>query len=297
MINIVKHTVFFIRYIIEFIFLVLFFVICILFGFKISSCFGGYFMNLFRFIPKISARVTNNLRHVYPLMEEEFVQSLSKKIFFTTGRMVGETPHFFVKKWSRLQKYVQVENHEIIEDYIKNNESIIIITGHFGNWWFITKFIEYLKIPLYSIYRRQNNPLIDFFVHNASYGKNLRKNTGQIKEVVKIVLKKGNALSVFADHRDINGIPMPFLGKDAMTSIFFAKIACKYNIPVIYVSCLRKKNKPTEFVMKFQTIRHKDDDRFTPETLAQAANDQFSLDISENREQWFWLHKRWKMKK
>ncbi len=283
----------FCRHIVEFILFISVVIIGNLIPFRASSwLFGMIFANLGIFLPP-SHRILNNLRFIYPLMDEIFVRSLTKKIWFNTGRFAGETPHFFFRSWRSLRKYVTLENEDILINYAQKKQSVIIILEHIGNWWFVGKFLSFHGITAYAIYRKPNNPLINL-VYKVDNNKKIAKGSLNMKQIITAI-SAGSPISIFQDHRDGNGIPLPLLDKTAMTSVFFAKLATKYNLPVIGINCLRQPMRETKFTMKFSEIYHPDKDgKTSPEALARIVNDHISRDIQQNKWQWFWLHRRWK---
>jgi len=282
------------RYILELKILLDVIIFARLMPFRLSSWFFG---NLFKMIGPItpfSSRIKNNLRLVYPLMEEKFVHSLTKQIWMHTGRMIGEMPHLFCRKYKKFSKKIDIINAEILTKYHNQNKPTILMLSHMGNWWLIGKYVKKCGISSNAIYRRPNNPLIKF-MWKISNAKMIEKSSLNMRDIIRIS-KTNELLSILQDHRDRDGIALPFLGINASTATFLAKFAIKYKIPIIYGHCVRDKFKPSKFIMKF-------DEFFDPEVspsigieeLTKAANRKMSKEIEENREQWFWLHKRWKI--
>lgn len=286
------QIVIFIRYISEFLLVISLILISISLPFRLTSWFFGLIVaNIGIFITP-SNRIKNNLRFIYPLMDETLIHSLTKRIWFNAGRFLGETPHFFLKSWKSLKKYVKVENEDALLKYAMENKPIVIITEHIGNWWFTSKFISHNKVKMFSIFRKPNNPLINF-IYLIDHSKRIAKGSSGMKKVVE-VLKNNGVISIFQDHRDDDGIRIPLVGKEAATSDFFAKIAIKYKSVVVRAICTRDKFHPTRFTLNFKEIYNPDKDKFTVEELTRLGNDVISQDIQENRDQWFWLHRRWK---
>jgi len=293
----IKLIIAFILYIIEFVFVINLILITRLIPFKISSfIFGNLLGNIF-YRTSFSSRIKNNLRKIYPLSEEEFINSMTKKIWINTMRFIAETSHFLLGSGAGLlKKNVQFKNEKMIIDLLKiEQKSVIILTSHIGNWWFVGKFFKLHKIPATSFYKATKNPFTRFIVKAGSM-KLIEKNEINPVTVIKTLKGKGNALFTFQDHREFGGEKLKLLGHDAMTSVFFAKLAIKYQIPVMYTSCIRDKIKPTKFNITFQEIYNPESDKEIDFlSLTQKANDVISADIEENKEQWFWLHKRWKV--
>lgn len=286
----------YIQYFVEFLFVSFFFIISRIMPFRFSSFFLGNLIGKLFSLTTISKRISNNLRLIYPLMDEQFVKSMTKKIWVNTARFVAETPHFFCSKFSKFSKIVNIEGDEDLVQSLKSG-SAILITSHIGNWWFIGKFLKYKKIETFSIYKKTKNPLTSFVVKAGSMNL-IEKHGGEMSKIIKVIKGNGKIFTIFQDHRESNGEILKLMGVDALTSTFFAKIAIKYNLNVFYTSCTRGKLDSVKFSMKFKKIFDPNENSNMDEkTLTQMANDVISKDIDENKEQWFWLHKRWKNNK
>ncbi len=282
-------------YIIEFIFIVNLLLITRLIPFRISSFIFGNLLGKIFYHTSFSSRIKNNLRKIYPLSEESFINSMTKKIWINAMRFIAETSHCLGFGVSLLRKNVKFTNEEHLLDLVKKGKSSIILTSHIGNWWFLGKFFKLHKMSVSSFYRSTKNPFTRF-IFKAGSMELIEKNHMNPAKVGKIIKSKGKSLLIFQDHREFGGEKLKLLGQDAMTAVFFAKIATKHQIPVIYTSCIRNKIKPTKFNMTFQKIYDPESDKNIEFfELAQKANDVISADIEANKEQWFWLHKRWKM--
>ncbi len=285
----------YIQYFVEFVFMIFLFAIARILPFRMASfIFGHVFGNIF-VNTAFSRRISGNLRLIYPLMDEHFVKSLTKAIWINTARFIGETPHFFFASFKKFKKRVKIIGEEELAEALSGEKSIITITSHMGNWWMIGKYFKYKKLDTYSIYKATKNPFTRFIVKAGSM-KLIEKHGNEMSKIIKVIKQSGKILTVFQDHREANGEKLKLMRRNAMTSTFFAKVAIKYNLPVFYTSCVRDKLSPTKFHIKFIKIFDPEIDQNLDEiTLSQKANDIISKDIEENKEQWFWLHKRWKM--
>jgi KDO2-lipid IV(A) lauroyltransferase len=90
------------------------------------------------------------------------------------------------------------------------------------------------------------------------------------------------------DEKYAEGVRLPFLGMDALTSLSAAQLALKYDIPMIpaYGTRLDDENK---FDVNFVApIPHSD-----AETMTLAVIDSLSARIMAKPEQWYWFLRRW----
>lgn len=288
--NILERIYLYPRYLIEFILAAILILICIAMPMMVSAFMLGKLCYFLGPITSASRRIKENLRLIYPIMDEKMINTLSKQIWYHFGRFIGETPHFLVKSWRLFQKNIKIENYEVVQN-LSSRGAILFITSHIGNWWVISKFLESNGLFMNSIYRQPNNPLVKF-IWKISKGKKIQK--GRQSEMRKLIeaIKSGEHVSIFQDHRERNGERIDFLGQEAATSDYFAKLALRYNLPIVYCSAVREKLNVNKFRLRFKKIEF--DSSLKSVELTLLVNDIIGQDIRDNREQWFWLHKRWK---
>lgn len=290
--NKIIRNIFYLR---DGIFLLTFVIISRILPFKFSSyLFGKIFRSILPFVKSFRKKIRQNLDYIYPEMDEMQKKTLTLNIYESLGRIVGE---FKIKLMSKNSVLNMVDLKGDIYEMInlsKQNKPFIIINAHLGNWEVGGNALYHLGIKLCVLYRISNNPISEaIFKYKRPY-KIVDKD--YIKDIMSAI-KDGYAFSNMQDHRLDIGIKIPFLGKDALTSTFSPKLAIKNNMRIFYVQCIRKNyNDGKMFELSSQEIKH---DMQLPtqenvEKLTRIINDLISEKISEHKEQWFWLHRRWK---
>ncbi len=103
-------------------------------------------------------------------------------------------------------------------------------------------------------------------------------------------LKGGGLLVLLFDQNVVRGKRLPFLGRPAATATSAAQLALRYNALLIPFYGTRREN-GLDFDIEFEApIPHSD-----PETMTIAMNTSLEAHIQEKPEQWFWIHRRWKV--
>jgi KDO2-lipid IV(A) lauroyltransferase len=103
-------------------------------------------------------------------------------------------------------------------------------------------------------------------------------------------LKEGGMLGLLFDQRIAQGEPLDFLGHPALTALSAAEMALKYDALLVPVYGIRQADGLSfEFVTE-EPIPHTD-----ARQMMQVATDSLAARIRINPEQYFWIHRRWKL--
>jgi KDO2-lipid IV(A) lauroyltransferase len=101
-------------------------------------------------------------------------------------------------------------------------------------------------------------------------------------------LRGGGIISILLDEKYSEGVRIPFLGHDALTSLSAAQLALKYDLPMIPAYGIRTED-GNAFNVDFEApIPHTDSI-----TMTHAFNDSLSARIMVDPEQWYWMLRRW----
>ena len=104
------------------------------------------------------------------------------EIFGNYGRIFAEYP--FIKNFrnGKLEKYIQVEGKQYLDEIKSKNKKVVFISGHFNNFELMAMTIEKYGIDLSAIYRPLNNIFLN---------KTMEKI--RIKYICKKQIKKGRS--------------------------------------------------------------------------------------------------------
>jgi len=281
-----------IKYFFEAIFIYLSFIIAKLIGLSASR-------NLFAFIFKKigplfrSEKIVNyNLERFSKNISSESKNKILSNMWSNYGMTFVE--YIFLDKFRKQNQHIKIEGEEILNSILRDNKSVIFVSGHFANFELISMEITKRKVKLATLYRPLNNyflnPLMEYLRKKYVCNNQFKKGIGGVKDSMEY-LKKGYSIGLMIDQRVSEGEKIKFFDQTALTTTLPAQLALKYKISIIPVFIERNKN--NIFVIKF----------FDP-ILASSFKNKFQISeklnkilegmISKNPNQWIWTHNRWK---
>jgi len=285
-----------IKYLIEFVIIIFFFIIIKLFGLKISQfIFSFIFKNigpLFR-SKKISH---NNLSIALPNIDKSKRNEIINNMWANYGKIFSE--YMFIKKFrenSKFSEKIIVENQEELEKIKSQKKPVIFISGHFNNFELMAMHLEKSNINLAAVYRPLNNkllnPIMEKIREKYICKKQIKKGISGTKELLK-EFKKGTSIALMIDQRVSEGIKSNFFNKEALTTTIPAQFVKKFNTSVvpIYVERLIDNT----FKLKiYESIKFSNDE--TVDSITRKLNKILEKMIMSNPDQWIWTHNRWKI--
>ncbi len=137
------------------------------------------------------------------------------------------------------------ETQAIINQLAEENQSFMIVMGHFGNWeWGGNTFSICCKHQLYVIY----HPLSNKYFNGLMYRMRTRFGTRLIpmKDTLREMLKNRDELTATAFIADQSPLPdraywMNFMNQDTPVFLGIEKIALKIRYPIVYITIRRVK--------------------------------------------------------
>jgi KDO2-lipid IV(A) lauroyltransferase len=169
---------------------------------------------------------------------------------------------------------------------------VILVTGHMGNYDAVRANLIHRGFNMGALYRRMSNPYFnEHYVHSISQIGTPLFEQGR-KGMIEMVrhLRSGGILGILTDLYAKHGEALTFFGQKARTSLVTAELALKYNAALIPVYGLRDPDGFGFRIIALDEIPHSD-----PVTMTQAVNDGLEALVRENMDQWFWVHRRWKL--
>ncbi|MCX5699497.1 MAG: ELM1/GtrOC1 family putative glycosyltransferase [Candidatus Omnitrophica bacterium] len=137
-----------------------------------------------------------------------------------------------------LQKYIQIENKDCIQEAFNRGKGVIFLIVHEGNWELSNIICANLGFPFILFVRDQGFPRLNALLNTYRLkqgAKIIHKNTG-VRQLIQ-VLKNNQSIGMTVDQGGKGGLLVNFLGKEASMSTGAVKLALKYGcaiIPVFY---------------------------------------------------------------
>lgn len=261
-----------------------------------SSRFGGQVAKLIG--PRLKQHKTalSNLARAYPDLSSKEHAKLAVDAWENIGQLAGELPHL-----SKLPPYVENAAIEVlgadILDHVEASEKgAVFVSGHLANWEVMAAAICCRPVDCLVTYRAINNPHIDRRLNRVrhAYGIDLLTPKGLGTRQLMEALDAGRSIAILNDQKFREGIPVPFFGDDAMTAPGAARLALRYDVPMIFVSTRRVS--PARFVVDISPLDGETLDvcpSGTAESLTHLITQRIENEIRRSPSQWFWMHNRW----
>ena len=284
----------YIKYFIQFLFVILSFIIFKILGPNLSSSISGKIFELIGPNFRSKEVVKSNIKKAFPNINSSDLQRISNSMWKNYGKVFAE--FMFMKNFrlGKLAEKIEIEGQEILDEIKSSNRQVIFISGHFSNFELMAMHIEKSNINISTIYRPLNNIFLNGIMERVRIKyicKNqIKKGIGGLKKLIK--LKKNNfSTALMIDQRVSEGILSNFFNQEALTTTIPAQLVKKFNIPIIPVFIKRiegvsykiKIYKPLYF-SKEASIKN----------ITEDLNKVLEKMIINNPEEWIWSHNRWK---
>ncbi len=284
----------FVKYFIEFLLTILFFLVFKSIGPNLSSRISG---KIFEFIgPIFRSRkvIDSNIKRAFPDITTHDLKKTTTLMWNNYGRVFAE--FMFIKefRFGTLSNQIEVEGREILDDIKLNNKQVIFISGHISNFELMAMYLEKSDIKLSAIYRPLNNIFLNVIMERLRKKyicrNQIKKGIGGLKKLISLKKKKLST-ALMIDQRVSEGIFSNFFNQKALTTTIPAQLVKKFNIPIVPVSIERIEN------LKFK-ITIKKPIYFSSKSSIQDITDELNKVLEKiilnNPADWIWSHNRWK---
>ena len=288
-----------IRYFLEFILVISFFLIFKIIGLKLSSklgeIIGRYFGPLFR--KKVIAK--KNILIAFPNINETSINQIIDDMWRNIGSIFGEYIH--INKFSILDEeknkivFTNKNNLQILKN---NKKPIVFFSGHFANFELMAKCLQELEFNIGAIYRPLNNiflnPIMEFIRKKYICSIQIEKGSAGTKKLIKHI-STNNPLALMIDQRLSSSIRVPFFNQPASTTTTPAQLSIKYDALLVPVFLKRLKKTNYEFFLEEPLVVKKtnnyEKDIFN---ITEIMNKKIEEFIKVDPANWLWSHDRWK---
>ncbi len=283
------------KYFIQFIIIMILFLIFKILGYENASNLGSKIGRLFGKLIKSDKIIKKNINIIKENSNyKEDNEKIINDVFSNYGRILSEYVYLNKFKKGSLNKFVKIIGSKYLEDIKTNNKKVVFISGHFNNFELMAMFIDAAGINLSAIYRPLNNVFLNKIMEKIRIKhicKNqIKKGKRGTRELINF-LNKNYSVALMIDQRVSEGIKSNFFGKPAFTTTIPAQIVKKYNCEIVpvYIERFNKINfnlvidKPVKF-----------DKGLNIEEITFKLNQILEKMILKNPSQWILTHNRWK---
>ena len=283
-----------IKYFIQFLIIMIFFLIFKILGLKLASNMSSKVVSLLGPFFRSKKILESNILKAIPNLDQNNINKIIYKMWGNYGRILSE--YVFIKDFrnSDLKDNLQIEGQEILKKIKENNEPVIFVSGHFNNFELMAMHIEKSGINLAAIYRPLNNKFLNLImekIRKKYICKNqIKKGISGTKQMLSF-FKKGLSVALMIDQRVSQGIKANLFNHPAFTTTIPAQFVKKFNCKIVPIYIERVKNVNFKLTVN-EPIEYSKDDSI--ESITLSLTNLLEKMILKNPEQWIWSHNRWK---
>ena len=253
-----------------------------------------YYINKYFFRYRFNI-VFNNLKIAFPKKNTDDIKILRdnffKYFFYTIFEIIKSTnvnSRFIDKK-------VVIDNPEILNKYLKQEKSVILLSGHYNNWELLgAKISVFYETQFVAIYKKLNNKIFDDFI--KKYRKKFGGKIVNMKDSYRYFIKNKNTqniIGIIADQNPVinnNTKWLPFFNKSVPVFFGAENLAKKLNCPILFCNMQYKNYK---YIISFQILTETPNEDPTGE-ITKKYFKLLEKQINLQPERWLWSHRRWR---
>ena len=243
--------------------------------------------------------VKENLQNSFPEKSILEINAIEKRYYKFLASLIVEIIKMRSISKEQLHKRVKFKNVDLVEAYLKNNESVLFCSSHYGNYEWVCMAIGLnFSGQHYPIYKPLNNEVFD------NWFLNMRSRFGNqmvaMRQTLRVLQSSKDTANMFtfgsdqAPSKEDSTYWTTFLNQEASIQLGLEKIAKKTNRPIFYlkIDYLKKGYYEVDCVPICLNPRA------TAEFEITEMHTQFLEQmIKQEPSYWLWSHRRWKQKR
>lgn len=235
-------------------------------------------------------RIDANLRLGMPELDAPARRQICRAVLDNLGRMLIES--YSYEEFARQCKGIVLSGPgwEALEAARSAGKPSILFTGHFGNFAAIRMALEAHGHTVGVLYRPFRNPYFErrHRIAQNVFGPAFPRRPDGLQAMLRNI-RAGHVTAIVGDQHVADGARLSFFGRPAATSTAAARLALKYDAPLVPAYGLRLADG-----LSFDVVIDPPIAPDTPEAMSQRLNDSLETIIRAHPGQWLWTHNRWK---
>lgn len=252
---------------------------------------NGFASFIYNFIPIRKKQAFTNIKKAFPEKSNAWIKSTLKN----TYKIVTEN---FIDLLGFPKSYdfemYKVTGQKILNNALKKEKGVILVTGHFGLWEKWGAWLGNNKYKVWGIIQRQGNAGADLFFKEMreSYGMNHIYRKSSLDQSYKAL--KQNEILILASDQDAKkrGVFVNFFNHPSSVPKGTALFHLKTKAPIIF--SVGHKEVDGSFSISFQEVET--NEKSTIETITQKYTSLLEKEVRNYPDHYFWFHRKWKTK-
>ncbi|WP_343486226.1 lipid A biosynthesis acyltransferase [Allomuricauda sp. d1] len=257
---------------------------------------GVYFLvyRVFGYRKKV---VRGNLKLVFPEKSQKEILSIEKKFYRHLCDMFLEMIKTMNMTNEKMLGRFHVTNPELINGYAANNQSAVLLAGHYASWEWLLGINTKLAPKAIAIYQKVNNKYFDNLVKRIreKFGTTLIR-TNESREIIAKMADKQQTfvLGIASDQSPMLNRQRhwaEFMGIKVPIHVGGEQLCKAHNLIPIFLRV--RKLKRGHYEASFEVL-FENPQKIPDYEISEAFMDKLEECIREAPEYYFWTHKRWK---
>lgn len=244
-----------------------------------------------------SNKFRQNLQVAFPDKSPQAIEQLVQECWSNAGAVLAEYAH--LSKLCDKEADERIELVSLADPALlrPDNQGVIFVSAHLANWEIPAGYAaRHLGLSIIGLYTPQQNPWIDQILKNQrqALGYNLLSRYDKLQLLLRH-LAKGGSVALLTDQRFDTGEPVPFFGREMLTTTTPARLALRFKRPLLPVQIERQPNSHFRITVH-PPIRPEDPSADLSEqiiSMTRQLNQHFEEWIRANPGQWLCSKRRW----
>lgn len=234
-----------------------------------------------------------NLKAIFPHKRTKDIRRIRRRMFRNFAKYLVDFFRFPIIDQNYIEKFITLENRHHIDEALKKNKGVIVLTAHIGNWELGGLTLGVLGYPFWAVALEHKNKKVNDFFNIRRESKGVR--VIQFGKAAKTCLNllKSNKLVALLGDRDFSneaGLVMNFFGKKSYIPKGPAAFAIKTGALIVPGFMIR--NPDDTFTLRMEKpIETLPSD--TMETVTAKCLHVIENYIKEYPDQWYMFRKFW----
>lgn len=243
--------------------------------------------------------VYENLRNAFPEKQNKEIAAIARGFYRYLADFIIESVSLINLSRKELEARFRYQNPELLTKLYQKGRNVALVSGHCGNWEWITDFPRLLKHHFFVLYHPLQNQFSDKLIVQlrSKYGGNMVPMQKIVRTLVDFRRRTTQPFGIWflADQRPPagTGLRTTFLNQDTAFYEGFARIAQAHKMALVYmqITKIRRGQYVTELICLTE-----DASLHTADDLVVMYARQLEAQIVRQPSLWLWSHKRWKHK-
>ena len=238
-----------------------------------------------------------NLTLVYSDLSASQITKRAKAVFVHFGQVGVEFIKLPQMNRDTVDSLITVEGEENLKAALETGRGVLLITGHFGNWELMARWLTTHGYSLNVVARDARDPQTTKIMAETRIGSgaNVLYRGNSARGILQAL--KRNEIAAILPDQNAADVFVPFFGFPTGTVDGPAVLHLKTQSPLLFSWCRREGNR---FHLQFEppVIMTPSEDKTQKshdiERVMSLVNARLEAQIREEPTQWLWLHNRWK---